>query len=320
MYRYIYGPVPSRRLGISLGIDLVPNKVCTFNCVYCECGRSTKLTLERKEYNPIQEILREIRDFLSNNPMPDFLSLSGSGEPTLHSKIGYLINQIKTEFPPAKIAVLTNGSLLFKKDVRDDLLNADIILPSLDAADDKAYKLIDRPHPKLDLNSIIKGIAESTGELKAKDRAKQVWLEIFIVEGINTDNKNIDKLRGAILLIKPDKIQLNTLDRPGTEEWVKPASTGVLESIKDMLDLPDVEIISRYKQRKEIKAYRQDIENAILDTVERRPSTLQDLALILGQPIPVVEKYIDILEFDGKINSEVSMKDSGRGIFYKIGK
>lgn len=318
MYKYIYGPVPSRRLGISLGVDLVPIKVCSFNCIYCECGKSTQLTIERKEYNPIEYILNEIRDFLKQNPPPEFITLSGSGEPTLHSKIGYLISTLKMEYPSLKIAVLTNGCLFYLKEVRNELMKADIVLPSLDAATEKAYITIDRPHPQLSLSRLIDGISQFTKEFKLKNNKKQVWLEVFIIEGINSDDENIMKLREACLKIKPDRIQLNTLDRPGTENWVKPASNNTLENVRDKLSLPNIEIISRFKHREEMKAFRKDVEDTILETVSRRPSTIDDLSETLGIPFQEVRKYIDILEYDKKIQAEIYSGNIERGIFYKI--
>ncbi len=318
MYKHIYGPVPSRRLGISLGIDLVPLKVCSYNCVYCECGKSGNLLIDRKEYIPSDEILDEIRDFLKNNPMPDYLTLSGSGEPTLHSGIGYIINSIKKDFPDSHIAVITNGCFLYRKDVRDELMEADIILPSLDAAMQKAFIQIDRPHPGLSLPDIIEGIKQFTKEFKSLGNQKQIWLEIFIIEGMNTDEENIRALRDACLRINPDKIQLNTLDRPGAESWVTPASNETLEMFSIKLDIKNVEIITRFKERKEIRSYSNNLENLILDTLKRRPLTLQDLSIITGQNPNEISKYIDILENEKKIAGEIHSGDTDRGIFYKI--
>jgi len=150
-FKHLFGPVPSRRLGISLGIDLVPYKTCTANCVYCECGKTTNLTIERKEYIPTDEILNELDVYLKQAPDLDYITFSGSGEPTLHSKIGEIINFLKKNYPQYKVAVLTNGTLLFHKELRDELKNADIIKPSLDAGSDEIFKKIKRPHENLNL-------------------------------------------------------------------------------------------------------------------------------------------------------------------------
>lgn len=319
MYQYIYGPVPSRRLGISLGVDLIPYKICSFNCVYCECGRNTSLTSERKEYQPVELVLSEIRDYMAKNPAPDFISLSGSGEPTLHSQIGYLIDTVKNEYPDVKVAVLTNGSLLFQEQVQLDLMNADLILPSLDAATKEAYLKIDRPESTLSLDTIIQGIADFTSRFKSQaGTLKEVWLEVFLIEGINTDAENIDSLRDACVLIRPDRIQLNTLDRPGTEAWVKPVTMETLERVSLQLNLPHVEIITSFKNRDEIKHYRMDVENLILESVARRPMTLDDICGVVGLRVHEVSKYLDVLEKDKLIQREVYTGENGRGVFYKL--
>ncbi len=306
-YKYVFGPVPSRRLGVSLGIDLIPYKVCSYNCIYCECGRTTELTLLRKEYVPTDIVVKEIDDYMNNHPAPDFITFSGSGEPTLHSKIGLILSHIKSKYPHIKTAVLTNGSLLYLPEVREELLKADVVLPSLDAALKSSFIKINRPNGKLKLDKIINGLIDFRQDYKG-----EIWLEVFIVEGINTDKENLDALKSAILKIQPDRIQLNTLDRPGTEDWVKPASKETLESIISYWNIPNAEIISKYKSRKEIKSYRNDTESAILETIRRRPCTLTDLSEILGLHINELNKYLDVLESEGKI----AAKAEKRGVFY----
>jgi len=317
MYRTIYGPVPSRRLGISLGVDLIPYKICSFNCVYCECGKNTSLTIERKNYIPIEVVIEEVEDYFSKNLPPDYITISGSGEPTLHIKIGFLIEELKKRFN-TKIAVLTNSSLLFLPEVRRDLYNADLISPSLDSATEKAFRKIDRPFHSLSLQKIIDGIALLNKEIKKISSEKKLWLEVFIIEGINTDNKNITAFKKAFSLIKPDKIQLNTLDRPGTEKWVKPASIKTLEYIKEKIGLPNVEIISKFKHRDEIKKYRHDIESTILETLERRPLTIEDLTKILGIEQQEINKYLDILQNEKRIIAIIINKENKNQVFYQI--
>lgn len=322
MYRYIYGPVPSRRLGISLGIDLVPRKYCTLNCVYCECGATDHLTAERKEYFSIEAILNELRDFLDHHPMPDWLTLSGSGEPTLNSGMGKLIRTVKEEYPDSKFAVLTNGMMLCDSEVREELYSADLILPNLDAATPQAFLHIDRPlMPFCSFDSLekfvpylIDQIAEFTHRFKAVSPDKEVRLEVFIVDGINTDQTNIDAFRDAFLKIEPDLIQLNTLDRPGTNRDLKPASMAVLQEVKDRLGLDNVEIISRYKARNDISSYREDVESMLTDTLSRRPCTIEDLSEILQIPVYVLYKYLDILKHEHKLNTTIQ----DRGIFYSL--
>jgi wyosine [tRNA(Phe)-imidazoG37] synthetase (radical SAM superfamily) len=155
MYSHIFGPVPSRRLGISLGVDLVPIKTCTLNCIYCECGQTTDLTLERKEYIPFETVKKELFHYLTHNPKPDYITFSGSGEPVLNSRIGDVMHFIKAQSLDIPVAVLTNGTLLFQKHVRDDIKDAMVVMPSLDAVTEKIFRKINRPSPQLKVNTII---------------------------------------------------------------------------------------------------------------------------------------------------------------------
>jgi len=316
MYKTIYGPVPSRRLGISLGVDIIPHKICSFNCVYCECGRNTLLTTERKDFVPIELVISEIDDYLSKNPAPDYISISGSGEPTLHLRLGKLLSEIKNKFPNIKLALLTNSSLLNIKEIREEIYPVDLVLPSLDAATDEAFRKIDRPFVAIKLEEIIEGIASLVKEMKSISKEKQIWLEVFIIENINTDEKNIEALKKALKYIKPDKVQLNTLDRPGTEDWVKAASIKTLEFIREQLNLPNVEIITKFKYRDEIKHYRIDIENTIIETLRRRPLRLEDISEVLGISKEEIQKYIDILINEKKIVRKTMIIDGLYQVFY----
>lgn len=309
MYQYLFGPVPSRRLGISLGIDLVPHKTCTLNCVYCECGKTTNLTLERKEWVPTEKVISELEHYLNNHPLPEAVTFSGSGEPTLHVGIGEILNYLRNRKEGFKIAILTNGTLLFNKGVRQQILAADLVMPSLDAATNKSFKKINRPHPELNLEQIIEGLIAFR-----KEFAGLIYLEVFIVPGINDNQKDLLALKEAILKIKPDRVQLNTLDRPGAISTIRPATETELKQILKFWQLPNAEIISKPINRKKTGAYRTDIETAILETIARRPSTLEDLAEILGMHINEVNKYLSVLEAKGKI--KVTLQQ--RGFFYSL--
>ncbi len=312
-YRYLYGPVPSRRLGISLGVDMIPHKVCSLNCVYCECGRTTRLTMERKEYYSVNAILAEIEDYLVKQNVPDFITLSGAGEPTLNAGIGCLIKAVKSKYPKIKIAVLTNSTLLYLPEVRKELCPVDIVLPSLDGALNLEFRKVDRPHSSLNTEDIIEGIQKFILEFKALPN-KEVWLEVFFAEGLNTSNEHIRKLREVLKKLSPDKIQLNTLDRPGCEDWVKPVSQSVLQKIKDQLDLPEVEIIRRYKHRKEIYQYHKFTEETIYNALKRRPLTQEDLTTTLGIDSNELTPYLDIMENEKKIHRMIQ----NRGVFYQV--
>ena len=309
MYKYLFGPVPSRRLGISLGIDLVPHKICSLNCVYCECGRTTKLTTERKEYVPVDEVMKELTHYLANNPVPDYITFSGSGEPTLNSGLGKTLDFIKEKYPTIPVAVLTNGTLLRFKQVRNEIMKADLVLPSLDAATEAVFKKINRPPKSLTIKNCIDGLVSFRKEYSGK-----INLEVFILPGYNDHQVELDELKKVILKIKPDLVQLNTLDRPGTLLDLIAASRTELQNIVDYWNLENVEIIAAAPDRNKIKSYRKDIETAILETIDRRPCTLTDLSQILGKHINEVNKYLDVLENEKKIKN-IKLE---RGIFYQI--
>ena len=308
MYTYLFGPVPSRRLGISLGVDLVPMKTCTLNCMYCECGRTTNLALERKEYVPFEAVKEELTHYFSHNPRPDYVTFSGSGEPTLNSRIGDVVHFIKSQTSDIPIAVLTNGTLLFQKQACDDIRDATVVIPSLDAATERVFRKINRPHPQLKIDAIINGLVQFR-----KDYSGQIWLEVFIVPGLNDTEQELTALKRAIEEIEPDRIQLNTLDRPGTVPTIHAATWKELEYVLDFWQLENAEIIAKAQERKELLSYRTDVESAILETIERRPCTLQDLSQFLGLHANELNKYLDVLEADKKIKA---VKQE-RGFFYQ---
>jgi len=308
MYHYLFGPVPSRRLGISLGIDLVPMKTCSLNCIYCECGRTTHLTVTRREYVPIEVVKSELSDYLTHHPRPDYITFSGSGEPVLNSRIGDVIRFIQSQTSEISTAVLTNGTLLFDKRVRDELKDAAVVIPSLDAATNDVFKKVNRPHPKLDINTIIDGIIRFRGA-----HTGQIWLEVFVVPGINDTETELLSLKQAIEKINPGRVQLNTLDRPGVVADIRAATREELEQVLDFWQLDNAEIIAKAPERKGLPAYRNDIQSAILETIARRPCTLEDLTKILGRHANEINKYLDVLEADQKIQTE----KLHRGIFYR---
>ncbi len=309
--KYIFGPVISRRLGRSLGIDLIPHKVCSLNCLYCECGPTTHLTIKRQEFVPTEEVISQLRQFLSRNKKPiDVITFSGSGEPTLHSHIGEIIHFLKKHYL-YPVCVLTNGTLLDRKSVQRDLMAADIVIPSLDSATLRGFSRINRPHPKLDIKSIINGIASFNKRFKGK-----LYLEIFIVPGINDREDEIKALIKATKKIQPDIIQLNTLDRPGTESWIKPASKSKLQQIAGQLStITKVEIISRkaFKDREDLKkkAIPRSIRGRIVNILRRRPCTLSELSLILGLDKKEIKREIQEMKI-------IQQKKVGSGIFLTL--
>jgi wyosine [tRNA(Phe)-imidazoG37] synthetase (radical SAM superfamily) len=227
--KYIYGPIKSRRLGLSLGLSLSPDKICDLDCIYCQWGSVGKTVLERKEYAKADEIILELKSWMQKNPQQalelKFVTLSGLGEPTLNTCIGELIEKVK-EITGSKIAVITNATLLGDPAVRKGLLKADLIVPSLDAVDPEIFKQIDRPHPDIKLDEIIDGLIVLREEFHG-----QIWL----VAGMNDNLKHIEALKNVIQRINPDKIQLNSPVRSTADKNVFAVDKNKLEKIKEIL-------------------------------------------------------------------------------------
>ncbi|MDD5155640.1 MAG: radical SAM protein [Candidatus Omnitrophica bacterium] len=231
--KYIYGPVPSRRLGLSLGLTLTPYKTCTFDCIYCQLGKTTVSAIQPQEYIPIKEILDELKSWLANNPEQtrqlNYITFSGSGEPTLNVKFGELISEIK-KIMPVPVPVISNASLLDKPEVRQALLGADLIVPSLDAASPEVFRKIDRPHEGIKVEDVIEGLVSLRRQFRGK-----FWLEVMLVKGINDDLRHIKKLKEVIDRINPDKVQLNSPVRTTAEPNVLPVDKVKLNKIKEIL-------------------------------------------------------------------------------------
>jgi len=271
--RYVYGPVPSRRLGFSLGIDLVPYKICSLDCIYCQLGRTVRKSIVRKMYTQKDDVLGEVKEILDTNQPIDYITFSGSGEPTLNSDIGELIREIKaiTSIP---LAVLTNGTLLFREDVQKDLLKADVVLPSLDAASFEMFQKINRPHIGLKIDLIIHGLKRFREIYKGR-----ILLEIMLIKGFNDDPQELSKIKEAVSQIMPDKIYLNTVIRPPSEMYAEPLSIEKMTGIKEFFG-KECEVIGEFyaKGRKRTE----DIRPYTLETAKRRPLTTVDIANIFG--------------------------------------
>lgn len=295
----IFGPVPSRRLGISLGIDPVPFKTCTFNCVYCECGLTTNETVCRRAFISADEILEQLGVFFQGySGMPiDFLTFAGSGEPTLNSDIGKMIRRVKAKYP-YKVAVITNGSLLWDKQVRTDIMPADIVLPSLDAADEYIFKKINRPFNKIKLDDVIDGLVSFRREFKG-----MIWLEILFVKGLNDGDEHLLELKNVVARISPDRIQINTIDRPPPEQWAAPPDDERLMFIKRFFGEKS-EIVAPFKIDKRVGDVREHGE-LILELLRRRPETSEGISSALCMQINEVHRQLKILEDRREISREI---------------
>ena len=294
--KYLYGPVPSRRLGLSLGIDIVPLKSCTLDCVYCQLGKTTDKTIERKDYVPIKAVLAELKDKLNEGLKADFITISGSGEPTLNSRLGELIEGIKkiTDIP---VAIITNGTLFYREDVRADCAKADVVVPSLDAGDANTFRKVNRPHKDISIEKLVDGLCKFRKEFSG-----QIWLEVFLIEGLNTDTAEIDKIKGLIQRICPDKVQLNTAVRPTAEPGVKKVDAEKLGTIASRIG-QGCEVVADFLSRHTRKHIDSKAED-ILSMLKRRPCSLNDICSGLSIHPNEALKYITELREQGAINSE----------------
>ena len=294
--KHLFGPVNSRRLGLSQGIDLLPPKICNFNCIYCEVGPTTLLTCDRKEYVPTTEIITEIKTLLNDTEAVkniDYFTITATGEPTLHTGIGEVIRFIKNN-TGKPVAVLTNGSLLHLKEVRDDLMAADLIIPSLDAALPESYRKINRASPCADLTSIIEGL-----EVFRKQFKGDIWLEILLAKNMNDSPEDIEAFKKVVKKINPDRIQLNTVARPPLEEFAAPLSQEEMHHIAKQFETP-VEIIVDFERRKR-DGYRPIIETETLHMLKRRPCTASDICEALNLNPEKINYFLKDMVKTGKI-------------------
>jgi len=294
--KYLYGPVPSRRLGLSLGVDIVPLKICTLNCVYCQLGRTTQKSVERRDFVKIGAVLAELKERLAQNLEADFITISGSGEPTLNARLGELIDGIRaiTGIP---IAIITNGTLLYRQDVRADCAKADVVLPSLDAGDEQGFQKVNRPHNDISIEKLISGLCKFRQEF-----AGQLWLEVFLVEGLNTDAEQIAKIEAAIAIIRPDKVQLNTAFRAAADSNVRSVDTERLSAIALCLG-ENCEVVADFSWGRHHQHLHSTAES-VLSMLKRRPCSLDDICTGLGIHRNDALKYISHLQRQGLVSSE----------------
>ncbi len=301
--RYVFGPVPSRRLGQSLGIDTIPLKTCNWNCVYCQLGRTMPLTNQRREYFPNAEILAEAQTALANHQPGDidWVTFVGSGEPTLHSGIGWLIQQVKqlTDLP---VAVITNGSLLYLPELRRDLAAADVVMPSVDAGTPALYRQINRPHPEATFARLIDGLAAFRQEYSGK-----LWVELMLVRDLNDTAAALQDIAAVLRRIRPDQVHLNLPTRPPAETWVQPpdaeglmrarAILGDIATVVhpaegtfdlsgfDSVDAGIIAIITRHPMRQE------EVERAL--AAHYSPSQVRETlaSLVASGQAQIIERY-----------------------------
>jgi len=302
--QHVFGPVPSRRLGRSLGVDLVPFKTCSYDCIYCQLGRTTRKTVERKEWVPMEAVLDEVKQHLVSQP--DYITLSGSGEPTLHSRLGEIIEHIRA-MTTVPVAVLTNGSLLWQKEVREQVALADVVLPSLDAVDATTFDCVNRPHPSLSLDQMIEGLIALRREFKG-----QYWLEVFLLAGYTATPADVDRIAAVVKQIQPDRVQLNTVARPPAEEFAMRVAPEKLAELAERFR-PRAEVVVEQPSRLTHQSWKAGA-NAVLDLLRRRPCTAGDVAKGLNVNRLEILKRLESLAARG----DIEIVRHGNEVFYRV--
>ncbi len=301
---YIFGPVRSRRLGFSLGVDIIPYKTCSLDCPYCQLGRTTEKTVERSSYGDADAIIAELSQALKGQQKIDYITLSGSGEPTLSSRLGAMLSRIKglTAIP---VAVLTNSTLLHIESVRDELNAADLVVPSLDAVSEDIFRVVNQPHPLITVSKILSGLKDFREMFRG-----QLWLEIMLLKGVNDSTEEIEKIKKAIAPIAFDRVQLNTPVRPAWDSSINPLSPPELDRIREQIGAScEVVAGSEIKQH----GIESDIDERIVNLIRRRPLNLPEIADSLGMPPVMVSKHLANLEEQGR----VTVRHYGSELFYR---
>jgi wyosine [tRNA(Phe)-imidazoG37] synthetase (radical SAM superfamily) len=307
--KHVFGPVPSRRLGYSLGIDLVPYKTCSFDCIYCQLGNTTNKTTEIKEYFPIEEIVSDIKDKLKEDCRINYITLSGAGEPTLYSRISEVIDTIKKN-SDKPVAVLTNGSMLWNPKVRNALMEADVVIPSLDAGNEEMFQYINRPCKELSFEKVVLGI-----ELFIREFKRETWLEVFLLlKGVLSEKKHIKQLADIIKQLKPYKTQLNTIARPSCEKYATALSRADLNLLRKYFS-GKIEVIANFKSKKGKKNFSVD-KDIIINLLTRRPCTSKDISDSLSINYNETVKLLETLCSEGIL----TIQDIDSKVFYKVNK
>lgn len=296
--RFVYGPVPSRRLGRSLGVDLVPFKTCSYDCIYCQLGRTTNQTTDLREYVPVDAVLDELGARLRAGARPEFIGLAGSGEPTLHSRIGDIIAGIKalTNVP---VAVLTNGSLLWRPEVRAGLAEADLVLPSLDAGTPATFQRVNRPHPDVSFERMVDGLSTFSNSFKGK-----IWLEVFVLASLTDGREEVGRIAAVAAKLRIDRLQLNTVSRPPAEPCALAVSPDALGRLRELFEAPCEIIAEGHAPPQAMSDEGRDLDDNIVALVSRRPCTIEGIAAGLGLTPNEVLKHLEALCSAGAVRIE----------------
>ncbi len=294
-YKHLFGPVPSRRLGRSLGVDLTPFKTCTLDCIFCQLGRTTNKTIQRAEYVPIADVESEFEAWVKEGGKADYITLAGSGEPTLHTRFGDILQFIRarTDIPTA---LLSNGTLFWMPEVREAAKRADLVKVSLSAWDQRSFEHVNRPHSDLDLRKMMEGYRAFRAGFQGK-----LWIEVFLIPGVNSVRGDVEKIAALVDAIGPDEIHLNTAVRPPSEEWALAMPRMGMEALTGLFR-PAAKVIAEFPadQSAEVVAN----EGTILAMLKRRPCTAAQIAGVFGMHLNEVSKYIGELLRTGRIRAQ----------------
>lgn len=304
-----YGPVPSRRFGLSLGVDVVPFKFCTLDCVYCQLGNTVTRSVQRQSFYPPEQILKDVKEALQSGPMPDIITFAGSGEPTLYQDLGIVARGVR-ELTDLPLLLITNGSLLYREDVARDAFLFDIVAPSLDAADPKGFQRINRPHEQLHLEAVVDGLERFSRQFKGR-----IHLEILFAQGYNDSPESLEALVKAVERIRPHQVDLNTVSRPAPSGLAKAVSTEFLEKAEVLFQgfcrrIPDAN--EALLERVRMQTHSQNLEERILETLGRRPCTVHDLAKALDASENMVAKCLEQLVARG----DLAARTQDQGTFF----
>lgn len=299
-YRFLFGPVRSRRLGRSLGIDLVPLKVCTYDCPYCQVGKTTDKTLVRREYVPVDGVLGEFDDWMTHDGQADCVTLAGNGEPTLHSRFGEVIEAIGRRCAFRRI-LLSNGSLFHDPDVRLAASKADVVKATLGAWDQPSFEQVHQPHASLRFDLFLAGLKAFRREFSG-----EYWVEVFVVPGLNDTPEQMGRIAEWAEQIRPDRIHLNTAVRPARDGLVRPLSSSRMEALARLFT-PVAEVIGMASAIAPLTVSRitaSDLADRILGLIQRHPATAADLAVALGMEKAEVEQSLALLMGRGVLKIE----------------
>lgn len=299
-YRYLFGPVPSRRFGRSLGVDLTPFKTCCYDCVFCQLGRTTTKTIRRKKYVPTDAVLAEIKRWLSLDGKADYITLSGSGEPTLHTDFGKILEYIRTS-TDIPSALLTNGAMLYLPKVRQAASAASVVKVSLSAWDQASFTWMNRPPQQLRFEQVIEGQKRFRAQFNGR-----IWMEIFLIAGMNSRPEDVEKIAALAKEIAPDRIQLNTAVRPPAENFVAPLSRQRMSALTHLFQ-PQAEVIAEFNTSGQ--AHVQANQDTIWEMLVRRPCTAKQIADGFGMHLNEVLKYLGNLMRNHHIRTEIKKND-----------